>query len=146
MVTRNRWLAWPNLALSLNSMFNNHPLRTKGDSGGATGRMYVFLFFLLVLVASLVASTSCCSSRRHLWCTLDRSSISTRRHFLSSPCPLPTFPPFPPLIPSYHCYVNTALTVYLRVAVSALIACYLPLIMLQPGRTPTQTALPVPGQ
>ncbi|KAI0342629.1 hypothetical protein BDW22DRAFT_1296492, partial [Trametopsis cervina] len=29
MVTRNRWLAWPNLILSLNSLFNQHPLRTK---------------------------------------------------------------------------------------------------------------------
>ncbi|KAI0085875.1 hypothetical protein BDY19DRAFT_895679 [Irpex rosettiformis] len=72
MVTRNRWLAWPNLALSLNSLFNNHPLRTKGDSGGgATSRM---------------------------------------------------------------------------IAASALVACYLPLFMIQPGRTPTQTPLPVPGQ
>ncbi|EKM78433.1 hypothetical protein AGABI1DRAFT_114715 [Agaricus bisporus var. burnettii JB137-S8] len=33
MVTRNRFLAWPALAFSLNSMFNTHPARQKGESG-----------------------------------------------------------------------------------------------------------------
>ncbi|KAI0689295.1 hypothetical protein BC835DRAFT_1369581 [Cytidiella melzeri] len=48
MVTRNRWLAWPNLALSLNTLFNQHPLRTKGDTAGAgTSRM--------VAVSALIA-------------------------------------------------------------------------------------------
>ncbi|KAK7683849.1 hypothetical protein QCA50_013227 [Cerrena zonata] len=29
MVTRNRFLAWPSLLMSINSIINQHPLRTK---------------------------------------------------------------------------------------------------------------------
>ncbi|KAI0767427.1 hypothetical protein C8Q74DRAFT_1370216 [Fomes fomentarius] len=37
MVTRNRYLAWPALLLSINSVVNQHPLRTKeGGSGTAS--------------------------------------------------------------------------------------------------------------
>ncbi|KAI0943161.1 hypothetical protein AcV7_002384 [Taiwanofungus camphoratus] len=38
MVTRNRFLAWPSLILSLNSVINQHPLRTKegGNSPSVT--------------------------------------------------------------------------------------------------------------
>ncbi|KAF9255855.1 hypothetical protein L218DRAFT_883157 [Marasmius fiardii PR-910] len=35
MVTRNRYLAWPAVALSLNGWINKHPLRSK-DGGGAS--------------------------------------------------------------------------------------------------------------
>ncbi|KII91738.1 hypothetical protein PLICRDRAFT_173546 [Plicaturopsis crispa FD-325 SS-3] len=34
MVTRNRYLAWPNLLLAINGLINQHPLRTK-ESGNS---------------------------------------------------------------------------------------------------------------
>ncbi|KAI0795774.1 hypothetical protein C8Q75DRAFT_888947 [Abortiporus biennis] len=49
MVTRNRFLAWPSLVLSINSVINQHPLRTKegGNSPFST---------LLLAVCALIAS------------------------------------------------------------------------------------------
>jgi len=34
LVTRNRYLAWPSLVMSINSVINQHPLRTK--EGGSS--------------------------------------------------------------------------------------------------------------
>ncbi|KAI0705338.1 hypothetical protein C8Q76DRAFT_164177 [Earliella scabrosa] len=49
MVTRNRYLAWPSFVLSINSVINQHPLRTKeGGSGSAST--------LMLGVAAIVAS------------------------------------------------------------------------------------------
>ncbi|KAI8989128.1 hypothetical protein BD414DRAFT_382344, partial [Trametes punicea] len=49
MVTRNRYLAWPSLLLSINSVINQHPLRTK--EGGQSN-----LSVILLGVAALLAS------------------------------------------------------------------------------------------
>lgn len=49
MVTRNRYLAWPNLFLTLMSLFNQHPLRTKeGTNSPSSG--------LMICISALVAS------------------------------------------------------------------------------------------
>ncbi|KAL7284584.1 hypothetical protein ACG7TL_001877 [Trametes sanguinea] len=49
MVTRNRYLAWPALLLSINSVVNQHPLRTKeGGQGG--------LSVIMMGIAALLAS------------------------------------------------------------------------------------------
>jgi len=49
MVSRNRYLAWPSLALSMSSVINQHPLRTKegGNSPIST---------LILAVCALIAS------------------------------------------------------------------------------------------
>ncbi|RDX52603.1 hypothetical protein OH76DRAFT_1400399 [Lentinus brumalis] len=49
MVTRNRYLAWPALLLSVSSVINQHPLRTK--EGGQSG-----VSVLLLGVGALLAS------------------------------------------------------------------------------------------
>lgn len=49
MVTRNRYLAWPNLLLTLNSLFNQHPLRTKEGSNNPGSA-------LMICVSALIAS------------------------------------------------------------------------------------------
>ncbi|EJF61686.1 hypothetical protein BD309DRAFT_1082237 [Dichomitus squalens] len=41
MVTRNRYLAWPSLLLSINSVTNSHPLRVK--EGAQTGLSVIML-------------------------------------------------------------------------------------------------------
>ncbi|GJE93405.1 hypothetical protein PsYK624_095640 [Phanerochaete sordida] len=49
MVTRNRYLAWPNLFLTMMSLFNQHPLRTKeGSNNPSSG--------LLICISALIAS------------------------------------------------------------------------------------------
>ncbi|OBZ76141.1 hypothetical protein A0H81_03234 [Grifola frondosa] len=49
MVTRNRYLSWPSLLLSINSVINQHPLRAKegGQSPAST---------IVLAVAAVVAS------------------------------------------------------------------------------------------
>ncbi|KAH9854583.1 hypothetical protein C2E23DRAFT_817085 [Lenzites betulinus] len=49
MVTRNRFLAWPSLLLSINSVINQHPLRSK--EGGQSN-----ISVIMIGVAALVAS------------------------------------------------------------------------------------------
>ncbi|KIP07389.1 hypothetical protein PHLGIDRAFT_71132 [Phlebiopsis gigantea 11061_1 CR5-6] len=49
MVTRNRYLAWPNLFLTLCAWFNQHSLRTKESSNSPTSA-------LMICVSALVAS------------------------------------------------------------------------------------------
>ncbi|KAI0717910.1 hypothetical protein C8T65DRAFT_640353 [Cerioporus squamosus] len=49
MVTRNRYLAWPALLLSVNSVINQHPLRTKE---GGQGTVSVLLLGFAALFAS----------------------------------------------------------------------------------------------
>ncbi|KAI0772856.1 hypothetical protein BD413DRAFT_473539 [Trametes elegans] len=49
MVTRNRYLAWPALLLSINSVINQHPLRTKE---GGQSNISVILLGIGALVAS----------------------------------------------------------------------------------------------
>ncbi|KAI0634266.1 hypothetical protein C8Q77DRAFT_1110772 [Trametes polyzona] len=49
MVTRNRYLAWPALLLSINSVINQHPLRTKE---GAQSNISVIMLGVGALIAS----------------------------------------------------------------------------------------------
>ncbi|KAH9927965.1 uncharacterized protein BXZ73DRAFT_102473 [Epithele typhae] len=49
MVTRNRFLAWPSLVLSINSVINQHPLRTKE---GAQSTVSILLLGVGALLAS----------------------------------------------------------------------------------------------
>ncbi|KAI0372516.1 hypothetical protein BV20DRAFT_964109 [Pilatotrama ljubarskyi] len=49
MVTRNRYLAWPALLLSINSVINQHPLRTKE---GGQSNISVILLGIGALIAS----------------------------------------------------------------------------------------------
>ncbi|KAI0672310.1 hypothetical protein C8Q78DRAFT_1077846 [Trametes maxima] len=49
MVTRNRFLAWPALLLSVNTVINKHPLRTKE---GAQGDVSVIMLGVAALIAS----------------------------------------------------------------------------------------------
>ncbi|KAH9921809.1 uncharacterized protein B0H18DRAFT_1020299 [Fomitopsis serialis] len=51
MVTRNRYLAWPALVLSFNSMINQHPLRTK--DGGTSPITSVLVAFSALVTAYL---------------------------------------------------------------------------------------------
>ncbi|KAL1948454.1 hypothetical protein VTO73DRAFT_12529 [Trametes versicolor] len=49
MVTRNRYLAWPSLLLSINSVINQHPLRMKE---GAQSNISVIMLGIGALIAS----------------------------------------------------------------------------------------------
>ncbi|KAH9903416.1 hypothetical protein C8Q73DRAFT_785998 [Cubamyces lactineus] len=49
MVTRNRYLAWPAFLLSINSVINQHPLRTKE---GGQSNVSVVLLGIAALIAS----------------------------------------------------------------------------------------------
>ncbi|OCH94575.1 hypothetical protein OBBRIDRAFT_747225 [Obba rivulosa] len=49
MVSRNRYLAWPSLLLSVNSVINQHPLRTKEGGNSPTST-------LMLAVCALIAS------------------------------------------------------------------------------------------
>ncbi|OJT10697.1 hypothetical protein TRAPUB_12790 [Trametes pubescens] len=49
MVTRNRYLAWPSLLLSINSVINQHPLRMKE---GAQSSISVIMIGVAALIAS----------------------------------------------------------------------------------------------
>ncbi|KAI0356898.1 hypothetical protein OH77DRAFT_1400317 [Trametes cingulata] len=49
MVTRNRYLAWPALLLSINSVINQHPLRTKE---GGQSNISVIMLGIGALLAS----------------------------------------------------------------------------------------------
>ncbi|KAF9467128.1 hypothetical protein BDZ94DRAFT_1156642 [Collybia nuda] len=51
IVTRNRYLAWPSLALGVNGVANSHPLRAKEGGGGAWSSM---LLCITALVATYV--------------------------------------------------------------------------------------------
>ncbi|KZT08192.1 uncharacterized protein LAESUDRAFT_80377 [Laetiporus sulphureus 93-53] len=51
MVTRNRFLAWPAVILSFNSMINQHPLRTK--EGGASPITSLLVAFSALLTCYL---------------------------------------------------------------------------------------------
>ncbi|KAI0752712.1 hypothetical protein C8Q80DRAFT_1267219 [Daedaleopsis nitida] len=47
MATRNRYLAWPSLLLSINSVVNQHPLRAK-EGGSSNAGVLVFAISALV--------------------------------------------------------------------------------------------------
>lgn len=102
MVTRNRYvsrptaltahsyqsssyLAWPNLLLTLNSLFNQHPLRTKeGSNNPGSALMYVLppsssATTRLILV--YLGSASLHSSHHTSLC----SQFSNREHLLKFP-------------------------------------------------------------
>ncbi|KAI0827399.1 hypothetical protein BC628DRAFT_1318391 [Trametes gibbosa] len=51
MVTRNRYLAWPALLLSINSVINQHPLRSK--EGGQSNASVIMLGFGALIASYL---------------------------------------------------------------------------------------------
>ncbi|RPD61678.1 hypothetical protein L226DRAFT_570279 [Lentinus tigrinus ALCF2SS1-7] len=51
MVTRNRYLAWPALLLSVNSVINQHPMRTK--EGGQNNISVLMLGFAAIIASYL---------------------------------------------------------------------------------------------
>ncbi|EPQ51888.1 hypothetical protein GLOTRDRAFT_140829 [Gloeophyllum trabeum ATCC 11539] len=46
MVTKNRYLAWPNLLLAINSAINRHPLRTKDSANPPFSSLMLAVFAL----------------------------------------------------------------------------------------------------
>ncbi|CAL1709899.1 unnamed protein product [Somion occarium] len=54
MVTRNRYLAWPSLLLSINSVINQHPLRTKEGGNSPISTVILGVSALLASYLPLV--------------------------------------------------------------------------------------------
>ncbi|KAI0074604.1 hypothetical protein K474DRAFT_1665224 [Panus rudis PR-1116 ss-1] len=54
MVTRNRYLAWPSLLMSINSVINQHPLRTKEGGNSPLSTLVLGVSALLASYLPLV--------------------------------------------------------------------------------------------
>ncbi|KAK2460771.1 hypothetical protein APHAL10511_007241 [Amanita phalloides] len=63
MVTRNRFLAWPAVIFAINSLINQHPLRSKDGQAGAWSNLFLCAtallasYFPLFLMPKSVPST-----------------------------------------------------------------------------------------